>query len=97
MTWGMLPPALLARGLLTGICGLIFCTRRKGHQWPNPGRCRLTTLASPRRRSSDHAGWADGGYAGKLVTWAKTRLRLTLEIVRRLMTCMPSKSCPAGG
>jgi transposase len=27
--------------------------------------------------------WADGGYAGKLVTWAKTRLALTLEIVRR--------------
>jgi transposase len=27
--------------------------------------------------------WADGGYAGKLVTWAKTRLRLVLEIVKR--------------
>jgi len=27
--------------------------------------------------------WADGGYAGKLVTWAKTRLALTLEIVKR--------------
>ena len=29
--------------------------------------------------------WADGGYAGKLVTWAATRLRpkLTLEIVKR--------------
>jgi len=27
--------------------------------------------------------WADGGYAGKLVTWAKTALHLTLEIVRR--------------
>jgi transposase len=27
--------------------------------------------------------WADGGYAGKLVTWAKTGLALTLEIVRR--------------
>jgi len=27
--------------------------------------------------------WADGGYAGKLVTWAKTRLRLTLQIVKR--------------
>ena len=27
--------------------------------------------------------WADGGYAGKLVTWAKTSLALTLEIVRR--------------
>ena len=27
--------------------------------------------------------WADGGYAGKLVTWAKNKLRLTLEIVKR--------------
>ena len=27
--------------------------------------------------------WADGGYAGKLVIWAKTALRLTVEIVRR--------------
>ena len=29
--------------------------------------------------------WADGGYAGNLVTWAKTKLkpRLTLEIVKR--------------
>jgi transposase len=27
--------------------------------------------------------WADGGYAGKLVTWAKTALKLTVEIVKR--------------
>jgi transposase len=27
--------------------------------------------------------WADGGYAGKLVTWAKTRVKLTLQIVKR--------------
>jgi transposase len=27
--------------------------------------------------------WADGGYAGKLVTWAKTSLKLTLQIVKR--------------
>ncbi|MGW4913724.1 IS5 family transposase [Streptomyces sp. NPDC004270] len=27
--------------------------------------------------------WADGGYAGRLVTWAAEKLRLTLEIVRR--------------
>ena len=27
--------------------------------------------------------WADGGYAGKLVTWAKTRIKLTLQIVKR--------------
>jgi transposase len=26
--------------------------------------------------------WADSGYAGKLVTWAKTRLKLQLQIVR---------------
>ncbi|MER5908086.1 IS5 family transposase [Streptomyces mirabilis] len=27
--------------------------------------------------------WADGGYAGRLVTWAAEKLRLTLQIVRR--------------
>jgi transposase len=27
--------------------------------------------------------WADGGYAGKLVAWAKTALKLTLQIVKR--------------
>ena len=27
--------------------------------------------------------WADGGYAGQLVTWATTRLRLTFQIVKR--------------
>jgi transposase len=27
--------------------------------------------------------WADGGYAGKLVDWARTSLRITLQIVKR--------------
>uniref|UniRef100_A0AAU2UW24 IS5 family transposase n=1 Tax=Streptomyces sp. NBC_00003 TaxID=2903608 RepID=A0AAU2UW24_9ACTN len=27
--------------------------------------------------------WADGGYTGRLVTWAKGKLQLTLEIVKR--------------
>lgn len=27
--------------------------------------------------------WADGGYAGRLVAWAKEKLQLTLEIVKR--------------
>jgi len=27
--------------------------------------------------------WADGGYAGKLIPWAKTALKLTVQIVRR--------------
>ena len=35
--------------------------------------------------SPGQAPWADGGYAGKLVIWARTRLRpkLTLQIVGR--------------
>ena len=41
--------------------------------------------------------WADGGYAGKLVTWSMTALKLTVEIVKRPMTCTPSRSCRAGG
>jgi transposase len=27
--------------------------------------------------------WADGGYAGRLVTWAAEQLRVTLQIVKR--------------
>ena len=27
--------------------------------------------------------WADSGYAGKLITWSKTRLNLDLQIVKR--------------
>jgi transposase len=27
--------------------------------------------------------WADGGYAGKLITWAHANLRLTVEVVKR--------------
>jgi len=27
--------------------------------------------------------WADGGYAGKLIPWAKAALKLTVQIVRR--------------
>jgi hypothetical protein len=41
--------------------------------------------------------WADGGYAGKLVNWAKTTLRLTLEIVKRPHDLHASQCCPAGG
>jgi transposase len=43
----------------------------------------LVTAASVQDRDAAKLAWADGGYAGKLVTWAKSRLRLTLEIVKR--------------
>ncbi|MBV7700501.1 transposase [Streptomyces sp. TRM70350] len=35
------------------------------------------------RYFSVHLVWADGGYAGRLVDWAREELRLTLDIVRR--------------
>lgn len=43
--------------------------------------------------------WADGIYAGKLVTWAKTALKLTLQIVRRpgdlhTFQVLPRRSAP---
>ena len=43
--------------------------------------------------------WADGGYAGKLVAWARTKLkpRLTLQIVKRPGDRTPSRCCPAAG
>ncbi|MFG3662602.1 IS5 family transposase, partial [Streptomyces sp. NPDC047706] len=40
----------------------------------------------PRLRARFHKiglVWADGGYTGRLVTWAKEKLQLTLEIVKR--------------
>ena len=41
--------------------------------------------------------WADGGYAGKLVSWAKAALSLTLEIVKRPDDLHVSRCCRAGG
>jgi hypothetical protein len=41
--------------------------------------------------------WADGGYAGKLVTWASTRLRLRLDIVKRPDDLHTFQVLPAGG
>jgi putative transposase len=41
--------------------------------------------------------WADGGYAGKLVTWAKTGLALTLEIIRRPDDLHTFQVLPAAG
>ncbi|GAA3814999.1 IS5 family transposase [Streptomyces chiangmaiensis] len=40
----------------------------------------------PRLRARFHTitlVWADGGYTGRLVTWAKEKLQLTLQIVKR--------------
>jgi hypothetical protein len=39
----------------------------------------------------------DGGYAGKLASWAKTALHRTLEIVRRPDDLHTFTVLPAGG
>ncbi|MFE3022089.1 transposase [Streptomyces sp. NPDC059256] len=41
--------------------------------------------------------WADRGYAGELVDWARDRLWLTLRIVFRPKAPRASSSCPAAG
>jgi transposase len=47
-----------------------------------PGAFRL--LSVPRERfSTIRLVWADDGYAGRLVTWAATVIRLTVTIVTR--------------
>lgn len=41
--------------------------------------------------------WADSGYAGQLVTWAKTYLKLTIKTVSRPKNTPGSSSCPGAG
>ncbi|MDQ2707030.1 MAG: transposase [Actinomycetota bacterium] len=50
---------------------------------------RLGDLRRLAREARDHRApslalvWADGGYAGKLVTWVERRPRILLDIVRK--------------
>jgi transposase len=46
------------------------------------GAYRLLAALRARRSTVSHV-WADGGYAGRLLTWAKTVLSLTVEVVKR--------------
>ena len=41
--------------------------------------------------------WADGGYTGRLVDWAREHLRLTVEIVKRPDDTRESPCFPAAG
>ena len=56
-----------------------------GHRRVRADRDAAKPLLWNLRRAfpSIQLAWADGGYAGKLVTWAKTALHLTLQIVKR--------------
>jgi hypothetical protein len=41
--------------------------------------------------------WADSSYAGKLVDWATTQLKLTVQIGAKVAGQTTSSSCTAGG
>lgn len=60
---------------------LVVLITSAGVQDRDAGRDLLWRLRAAYRGIS--LVWADGGYAGKLVSWAKNNLRLTLQIVKR--------------
>jgi len=60
---------------------LVVLVTSAGVQDRDAGRGLLWRLRAAHRGIS--LVWADGGYAGKLVSWAKNGLRLTLQIVKR--------------
>jgi len=71
------------RHLAVDVLGLILCVvvTAASVQDRDGARPLLWKLAAGYRAVT--LVWADGGYAGKLVTWMKTTLRRTLQVVRR--------------
>ncbi|GAA5120038.1 IS5 family transposase [Haloechinothrix salitolerans] len=71
------------RHIVTDTLGLLLCVMvtTASVQDRDAGRTLLKRLAASCRRI--RLVWADGGYAGKLVTWAAISLKLTVEIVKR--------------
>jgi transposase len=52
------------------------------HIQDRDGAHRLLAALRPRFSTISHI-WADGGYAGRLLPWAKKVLSLTVEVVKR--------------
>ncbi len=78
------------RHLAVDVMGLILCVvvTAASVQDRDGARPLLWQLAASFRTVT--MIWADGGYAGQLVTWARQTLRRTLQIVKRpagLHTC----------
>ena len=60
------------------------------------GACRLL-VALRERFSTISLVWADGGYAGRLVIWARKVLSFTVEVSSASMTWSASRFCPDAG
>lgn len=71
------------RHIAVDTLGLLLCVlvTAANVQDRDGARPLLRRLASSCRRI--RLIWADGGYAGKLVVWARSRLTITLQIVKR--------------
>lgn len=71
------------RHIVTDTLGLLLCVlvTTASVQDRDAGRTVLTRLAGSFRRI--RLVWADGGYAGRLPTWAADAIKLTVEIVKR--------------
>ena len=52
-------------------------------QHPRPDAARPLLFNLHRARRKVRLAWADGGYAGKLLPWSATWLKLTVQIVKR--------------
>jgi transposase len=76
------------RHIAVDTLGLLLCVlvTAASVQDRDGARPLLTTLAASCRRV--RLVWADGGYAGKLVDWARTGLRLVVQIVKRSDTAI---------
>jgi transposase len=71
------------RHIVVDTLGLLLCVivTAASVQDRDGARPLLKQLAAAFRRT--RLVWADGGYAGKLLDWARTSLRITLQIVKR--------------
>jgi transposase len=71
------------RHIIVDTLGLLLCVivTAASVQDRDGAKHLLEQLAASFRRV--RLVWADGGYAGKLVDWTRTRLKIVLEIVKR--------------
>jgi transposase len=71
------------RHIVVDTLGLLLCVvvTAASVQDRDGARPLLEQMATACRRVQ--LVWADGGYAGKLLDWARTHLKITLEIVKR--------------
>jgi transposase len=76
------------RHIAVDTMGLLVCVlvTAAGVQDRDAARPLLQQLAASCHRV--RLVWADGGYAGKLVDWARTRLKIMLQIVKRSDTAL---------